>query len=198
MTEQAIGTALLAILLLGWAALADLARCRIPRPAGYGMLGLAAGTLAVDQRWVGLAAFLLTLWCSRGGVWWRLLVGVLAVSLPAAGWQLLPLWTGLLAVGEAFRRGWLGGGDAQLALGLVALRPERWVVLVLAAVTVLAGVLVMVARGGGLVGGWKRMLAVSRRLGQPPDGEAVRSPYGVVVLTAGVLALWALPVLEVW
>jgi len=198
MSEQTVFPALLATLLLGWAALADLERRRIPRPAGYGLLLLGAGTLALDRCWLGLACFLLTLWCTRGGAWWRLLVVGLAVSLPAAGGRLLPLWTGLLAVGEAFRRGWLGGGDAQLAFGLVALAPGRWVVLVLAAVTVLAGVLVMVARGGGLAGGWTRMLAVSRMLGQPPDGEAVRSPYAVVVLAAGVLALWVLPGLAVW
>ena len=187
----------LATVLLLWAAVSDVCDRRVPRLAGYGMLGLGSLALLGSRSWIALGCYVLGIWCSRGGIWKEILVVGFLFSLLAAGLQLAPLLFGMILTVAAFWRGWLGGGDAQLAFGLLALGRGWWMLILLCGVTALTGMVVLIVkyRGSERIG--RRIRQVLAALHHEPDAEAIRTPWALQALAAGILYLWVLPFLEV-
>ena len=84
---------------------------------------------------------------------WRLPVFVLALLLLSNDLGSLPFFIGILYILAIFEVGWFGGGDPQLAFGLVALGRDWWILAYLFGGTILYGFAVMFRRhgfGGGL------------------------------------------------
>ncbi len=181
---------------LVWAALSDWKTLRIPRVAGWGVLAAGLVSLLAHGLWLeALLLFGVVLASSFRGTGPFLIVlilgGVLLANHPAS----LPLVVGLAYVFLAFRLGWLGGGDAQLALGLLAIARDWWMPALLFGVYGLLSLGVVLARRGP-AGAVRRLVWVGRHLDQAEiDTEAVRVPWAVVAGICGLGYLWLLPVL---
>ncbi|MEW6567696.1 MAG: hypothetical protein AB1449_05930 [Chloroflexota bacterium] len=185
-----IAVAVLGSAALAWAAAADVKTRKIPAPAGFGMLGLGLLVLLVEKWYVGAAYFVVTIWCTRGKGWQYLLLVGSAVMLWAYQWQSAPLVVGVLLVAMIFWMKWFGGGDAQLAMGLVGVGHD-WLVLGLVfGLTILVGIAMTVARRGSVTEGARRLVWVARNLSAEPDGDALRTPWAVIAAGAGVVYLW--------
>ncbi len=175
---------------LVWAALSDLRTRLIPAAPGFGMLAAGLVSLWLHQLWLESLFYVAALWGSRGGVW-RLPTSVLAVVLVAKGGGALPFAAGVLYVLALFRLGWFGGGDAQLAFGLMALARDWWILGYLFGGTILLGLVVMSA-GRGVRGGAQRFCYVLRHLDAPDEG-AVKVPWGVLAAMGGLSYIWVAP-----
>jgi len=184
------GAAMLGTGLLAWAALADARTRKVPVAAGLGMLGLGLVVL-VREGWVfGAAYYLLAIWCTRGGAWRYVLIAASGVMLWLYPWEAAPFVLGVLFVSTLFWMKWFGGGDAQLAIGLIGIGHD-WVVLgLLFGLTILASFALTIVRQGGVVQGAKRMAWVARHLGEDADAQAIRTPWAIVAAVAGVSYLW--------
>jgi Flp pilus assembly protein protease CpaA len=181
----ALGTAALA-----WAAGADVKTREIPAPAGFGMLGLGVLVLLLEKWYVGAAYFVLAIWCTRGKGWQYLLLVGSAVMLWAYQWQAAPLVVGVLLVTMIFRMKWFGGGDAQLAMGLVGVGHDWLVMGLVFGLTILVGIVTVIVRRGSVTEGARRLLWVARNLNAQPDSDAIRTPWAVVAAIGGVAYLW--------
>ena len=184
-----IGVAVLGTALLAWAAAADARTREVPMLAGLGMLGLGLVVL-LREGWIGAAYYLVAIWCTRGGIWRFVLGAASVVMLLLYTWEAAPLVLGVLFVSTLFWMKWFGGGDAQLAIGLIGIG-RNWLVLgLLFGLTILVGVALMIIRQGGVVQGAKRMAWVARHLGEEADAQAIRTPWAVVAAVVGVSYLW--------
>ena len=184
-----IGVAVLGTALLAWAAAADARTRKVPMLAGLGMLGLGLAVL-LREGWIGAVYYLVAIWCTRGGIWRFVLGAASVVMLLLHSWETAPLVLGVLFVSTLFWMKWFGGGDAQLAIGLIGIGHD-WVVLgLLFGLTILVGVALMIIRQGGVVQGAKRMAWVARHLGEDADAQAIRTPWAIVAAVAGVSYLW--------
>jgi len=184
-----IGVAVLGTALLAWAVAADARTRKVPMLAGLGMLGLGLAVL-LREGWIGAAYYLVAIWCTRGGIWRFVLGAASVVMLLLYTWEAAPFVLGVLFVSTLFWMKWFGGGDAQLAIGLIGIGHD-WVVLgLLFGLTILVGVALMIIRQGGVVQGAKRMAWVARHLGEEADAQAIRTPWAVVAAVAGVSYLW--------
>ncbi len=183
----ALGTALLV-----WAANVDSRTRKIPVAAGFGMLGLGLAVLVRDGGAIPFWAmyYLLAIWCTRGGVWQAVLVVASIGILWAFEWEAAPLVLGITFVSLLFWRKWFGGGDSQLAFGLMGIGHDWLVLALLFGLTIVLGVGLTIIRQGGVQQGVKRLVSVARRLGGEPDSEAIRTPWGIVAAVAGVSYLW--------
>jgi len=164
MTEVTIEhfLAVLATVALVWAAVRDVRTNLIPCIAGFGILAIGLGYLLLNTLCLESAFFLAAIWGSRGGVW-RLPVLILAFLLLAKGVESTPFVIGILYVMAIFELGWFGGGDSQLAFGLVALGRDWWILAYLFGGTILVGLTeIFLRRGFG--GGFKRFWWVLRNL----------------------------------
>jgi hypothetical protein len=185
-----IGVAVAGTGLLAWAAVEDARRRKIPVAAGFGTLLLGLAVLVEASLYTWAAYYLLAIWCTRGGVWRYVLVAasVLMVFLyPGEG---LPLVVGVLFVATLFWMKWFGGGDAQLATGLIGIGHDWKVLGMVFGLTIVVGVLLTIVRRGGVAAGLRRLAWVAGHLGESPDKEAIRTPWGIVAAIAGVSYLW--------
>lgn len=156
------------------------------------MLGLGLAALIKEGWWIPFFAvyYLLAIWCTRGGVWQYVLLIASAGMLWAFGWEAAPLVVGILFVSFSFWNGWFGGGDSQLAFGLIGIGHDWYVLVLLFGMTILLGVILTMVQRGGVKQGAQRLLSVAKRLGEEPDSEAIRTPWGIVAAIAGVSYLW--------
>ena len=183
----ALGTALLV-----WAAIVDSRTRKIPVAAGFGMLGLGLAVLVRDDGVIPFWAmyYLLAIWCTRGGVWQIVLVVASIGMLWAFEWEAAPLVLGITFVSLLFWRNWFGGGDSQLAFGMIGIGHDWLVLALLFGLTIVFGVGLTIIHRGGIQQGVQRLASVVRRLGESPDSEAIRTPWGIVAAIAGVSYLW--------
>jgi len=179
------GTALLA-----WAALTDARTRKIPVAAGLGVLGVGLAVLVWERWYLGALYYLIAIWSTRGGVW-RYVVGAASlVMLWTNGWEAVPFVIGVLFVALLFWMKWFGGGDAQLAVGLIGIGHD-WVVLgVLFGLTILVGLVLTVVRQGGVGEAARRMVWVARHMSEPADEQAIHTPWAIVAAIAGASYLW--------
>jgi len=175
---------------LVWAAVRDVHSNLIPHVAGFGILAIGLAYLMINSLWLESAFFLAAIWGSRGGVW-RIPILILAVFLLAKGLGSIPFVVGILYVLAIFELGWFGGGDAQLAFGLVALGRDWWILAYLFGGTILLGLTVIFLRRGSK-NGLKRLWWVISNLGSP-DREAVRFPWAVLASMGGLAYIWVFP-----
>ena len=154
------------------------------------MLGLGLVSLVRESWSIGALYYLLAIWCTRGGIWWFVLGAASVGMLGLYMWEAVPFVLGVAFVSTLFWMKWFGGGDAQLAIGLIGVGHD-WVMLTLLfGLTILLGVFLTVVRQGGVVQGAKRMAWVARHLGGEADEQAIRTPWAVVAAIAGVSYLW--------
>jgi hypothetical protein len=181
----ALGTTLLV-----WAAIVDSRTRKIPVAAGFGMLGLGLAVLVKEGWYLWAAYCLLAIWCTRGGIWQPVLVAASIGMLWAFEWEAAPLVLGITFVSLLFWQNWFGGGDSQLAFGLIGIGHDWLILAFLFGLTIVLGVGLTIIKQKGVRQGVKRMVYVARRLGEKPDSEAIRTPWGVVAAVAGVSYLW--------
>ncbi len=184
----------LASLTLLWAAYSDVRSRRVPLPAGWGMLAIGLVVLLLQGEWLQ-ALFCLSILLGsnfRGAI--PLLgmagIGILTLANQPAS---LPLVVGMGYALFAFRLGWLGGGDAQLALGLIAIGQDWQMLLSLFGVYTVLGLLVILFQRG--VGGTVRRLSwvAAHWDAAETDPAAIRIPWAVVAAVGGWAYLWLLP-----
>jgi hypothetical protein len=176
--------------LLVWAAVEDVRRRKVPVIAGFGMLLLSLIVLVVQSWYIWAAYFVIAVWCTRGGIWKYVLVAASLVMVWLYPWDALPIVAGVLFVSTLFWMKWFGGGDAQLAMGLVGIGHD-WIVLgILFGLTIVVGIVLTIVRRGGVVEGAKRLAWVAGHLGERADAEAIHTPWGIVAAVAGVTYLW--------
>jgi hypothetical protein len=178
--------------LLLWAAVTDYRTRKIPVVAGFGMLGLGLAVLIIERELIPFFAlyYLLAIWCTRGGAWQYVLLAASAGMVGAFGWDAGPLVGGVLFVSYAFWNGWFGGGDSQLAFGLIGIGHDWFILGMLFGLTILLGVFLTIKKQGGVKQGMQRLLSVARRLGEEPDDDAIRTSWGIVAAIAGLSYLW--------
>lgn len=186
--------AVVGTVLLVWGAVADAKWRKIPVLAGFGMLGLGLIVLLAEGLYAWAAYYLVAIWCTRGGIWRYVLGGASLVMLLVAGWEVLPLVVGVLLVATLFWMRWFGGGDSQLAVGLIGIGHDWLVVGMMFGLTIVVAIVLSVRRRGGVVPAARRLAWVARSLNRPPDEDAIQTPWGIIAAVAGVgyLWLWAL------
>jgi hypothetical protein len=182
--------AVLASASLVWAAVKDVRTRHVSRIAGFGILVIGLGHLFLNSLWLESSFFLTAIWGSRGGVW-RVPVLVLAVVLLSDDFSSLPYVLGILYILVIFDWGWFGGGDAQLAIGLIALGRDWWILAYLFGGTILLGLALMFRRRG-LAGGFERFWFVLNNL-EEPDEEAIQLPWAVLASAGGLAYIWLFP-----
>ncbi len=176
---------------LAFAASHDWKTRRVPTAVGFGMLGIGLGFLVLGKDWLGAGFYLAAIWGSRGG-FWRVPIIVLGIWMVGeGGLASVPLALGVLYTLAIFWLGWFGGGDAQLALGLLALGSDWWILGYLFGGTILLAIVLVVKRRG-LGGAGKRMMHVLRNMSSP-DAEAIRVPWAAIAAAGGILHIWIWP-----
>lgn len=179
-----------------WAAYSDIKTRRVPVVAGFGLLGVGLLFLMAGHLWIHAAFFLLAIWGSRGRKW-GLAVGALGMAVIFLDLSALPFVLGVLFVLFIFWMGWFGGGDAQIALGLMAMASDWWIVAYLFGGSILAAVVLSIVKRGGVVPAMKRLGWVLKNISKEPDQEALRIPWGALAAAAGLVYMWIWPGLEV-
>ena len=177
-----------------WSAVADVRARRVPRMAGWGVLAAGLGALLVGERWLGALLYISLIAGSgyRGSLPVLGLGGLGAIAIANTA-DSTPLAVGLGYVFIMFRLRWLGGGDAQLAMGLVAIARDWMMLGYLFGVYILVAVVVMLARRG-LAGSARRWRWVAGHLaGAESDPEAIRVPWAAFACLGGWAYLWLLP-----
>ena len=77
-----------------------------------------------------------------------------------------------------------------MAFGLIGIGHDWFILTMLFGLTILAGVILAIRKQGGVEQGVRRLISVARRLGEPPDDEAIRTPWGIIAAIGGVSYLW--------
>ena len=172
-----------------WAAVGDFRKRKIPRVAGFGLLLIGLIFLLINQMWLEAVFYLTAIWGSRGG-WWIVLYVLIAIGVVYRELDSLPLVVGILFVLSMFEYGWFGGGDSQVAFGLVAIASDVWMVLYLMTGAVVLVFVLNIFREGGILGAIKRFVFT---LKNPPDESALRTPWTVSALMVGLVYLWVWP-----
>jgi len=175
---------------LVWAAVRDVQSKLIPQLSGFSILTIGLGYLILNAAWLEIVFYLAAIWGSRGGVW-RLPILVLAILLLAQDVGKAPFVIGILYVLAIFKLGWFGGGDAQLAIDLMAIGRDWWILGYLFGGTILVGLTVIFLRRG-FGGGFKRFWWVLRNLNSP-DREAIRFPWAIIASLGGLAYIWVFP-----
>jgi Flp pilus assembly protein protease CpaA len=165
----------------------------IPHIASLDVLAIGLGYLLLNDQWLESAFYLSAIWGSRGGMW-RLPILMLAVLLLAQGLESFPFVIGVLYVLAIFELGWFGGGDSQLAFGLVAIGRDWRILSYLFRGTILLAFVMMFCKHG-FVSGLKRSLWVSRNM-RSPDWEAIKLPWAILVSLGGLTYIWVFPGLK--
>ncbi len=173
-----------------WAAVSDVRSRLIPRAAGFGVLALGLLYLLLGGFYLEGAFYLAAIWGSRGGLW-RIAVLALGVMVWAQSPAMISFVLGILYVLTIFGLGWFGGGDAQLAFGLLAMARDGWILAYLFGGTIVLGLSMMLLRRGPK-GGIQRLWWVLRHL-HSPDAEAIRFPWAVLASLAGLAYIWVFP-----
>jgi hypothetical protein len=184
----------LVTLLLIWAAWVDIRTRQIPVIAGYGILTLGLIVLLLNQLWIEAVYYALAIWCTSGGVWKTVLSIASLILVFIRGEEVIPLVLGVLIVAIFFWMNRFGGGDSQLAIGLIGVGHDWPVLAFLAGTTILAW-LIIVFRKHGITSGLKRMAFVFQRIDEQADADAIRTPWAVIALIGGTLYLWVWPYL---
>ncbi len=183
---------IMASLALGWAALSDVRTRKIPFIAGIGLLFIGLLFLIKERLWIEVIFFTVVIWGSRGGIWYVLIAGVAAFILlnsPAS----TPFVLGMLFVLFIFAMGWFGGGDSQVAFGLVAIARDWWMLGYLFGGTIFVAIVLSVVKRGGIKGAAERLWWLSRHMKEAPDEEALRTPWAVLASAAGLVYIWLWP-----
>jgi len=176
-----------------WAAIGDIRQRKIPKPAGLGLLVIGLVFLLINEMWLEAVFYLSAIWGSRGG-WWPVLYILFAVILVYRDLDSLPFVVGILYVLSLFELGWFGGGDAQVAFGLIAIAADWWIVIYLIMGANILAIVLNIIREGGVMGAIKRLRWA---LKNPPDESALRTPWVVLAMTVGLIYLWIWPGLSV-
>ncbi len=187
-----IGLYVLASAALIWAAYSDIKTRRVPLVAGFGLLGVGLLFLLIGHLWIHAAFFLLAIWGSRGKAW-SVPVAALGAAVLIIDLSALPFVIGVMFVLFIFWMGWFGGGDAQLALGLMAMANGWWMVAYLFGGTILVAVVLSIIERGGVVPAMRRLFWVLKNIGEEPDQEALRIPWGVLAAASGLVYMWIWP-----
>lgn len=116
---------------------------------------------------------------------------VFAIPLFLQGSEMIALAVGLLFVLAIFEKGWLGGGDAQLAFGLIALARDWLMIMYLLGGTILLAA-IMVTRDRGFQGAVKRLRWVITNLDSPYE-EAIRIPWALIAAVGAIVHFWLFP-----
>lgn len=189
MVERALLIA--ASVALAWAASNDFKTRRVPVATGIAMLAIGAIFLSIGKHWLPLVFYIAAIWGSRGGIW-RVPVFVLAILVVGqGGLGVAPLAVGILYALAIFWLGWFGGGDAQLAFGLVALGQDWWILTYIFGGTILLAIVLLVVRRG-ISGAGKRIQHVLANL-DSPDEEAIRVPWAIIAAFGGIVHIWFWP-----
>jgi Flp pilus assembly protein protease CpaA len=176
-------------LALIWAATGDIRNRKIPKPAGFGLLVIGLVFLLIHKMWLEAIFYLAAIWGSRGG-WWRILYILLAIILVYRDLDSLPLVVGILYVLGMFELGWFGGGDAQIAFGLVAIAADWWIVIYLLIGANILVIVLSIIRERSVVGAVKRIWWAVKN---PPDERALKTPWVVFAAAVGLIYLWIWP-----
>ena len=182
----------LTTVLLIWAARFDYMTRKIPRGAGFSLLAIGLFVLLWKQLWIEALYYVIAIWCTSGGIWALVLIMASLATVFAHGESSIPLVLGIVLVSVFFWVHWFGGGDAQLAIGLIGIGHD-WTVLALLAGATIFLMILLVFRRHGIMGGLKRLQHVFLNLGARPDVYAIRTPWAVIALVAGILYLWLWP-----
>ena len=179
---------------LVWSAVADARTRRVPRAAGWGVLAGGLAALLVGERWLEALLYAgVVLASGYRGMLPALALCALGLLVVASGMGSFPLVVGLGYVLLTFRLGWLGGGDAQLALGLIGLAGDWLMLGYLFGVYIVVALLFVLARRG-LAGSARRWAWVAGHLGEAAgDPEAIRVPWAAFACLGGWAYLWLLP-----
>ncbi len=178
--------------LLIWAARLDLMTRKIPRGAGFGVLAIGLFVLLWNQLWIEALYYVLAIWCTSGGVWTLLLILASLATAFVRGGDSIPLVLGLVIISVFFWMHWFGGGDAQLAIGLIGIGHD-WAILAFLVGATIISMIFLVFRRHGVTEGLKRLHQVFRNLAAKPDAHAIRTPWAVIAMIAGILYLWLWP-----
>lgn len=185
----------LATLLLLWAAWIDVRTRKIPVIAGYGILALGLIVLLWNHLWIETIYYVLAIWCTSGGIWKAILSIASLIMIIIRGEVVIPFVLGILVVSIFFWMNRFGGGDSQLAIGLIGVGHDWPVLAFLAGVTIFA-MLFLVIRKHGITSGITRMVIVFKQIDEQADADALHTPWAVIALIAGTLYLWVWPYLN--
>lgn len=177
-----------------WSAVADVRTRRVPRAAGWGVLAIGLLTLLIGQRWLEALLYVgVVLGSSYRGTLPVAGLGGLGLLVITNHPASLPLVVGLGYVLGLFRLRWLGGGDAQLALGLIAVAGDwRMLGYLFGAYVFIAMVVLLLRRG--FTGSVRRWVWVAGHLAEAAgDSEAIRVPWAAFACLGGWVYLWLLP-----
>ncbi len=183
---------ILASLALGWATLSDIRTRKIPFVTGIGLLLIGLFFLIKEGLWLEALFFAVVIWGSRGGIWY-LLIAALAIIVLVNNPVSPPFVLGMLFVLFIFARGWFGGGDSQVAFGLIAIARDWWMVGYLFGGTIIVAIVLSVLKRDGIKGAAERLWWVSRHMKEAPDEEALRTPWAVLASAAGLIYIWLWP-----
>lgn len=175
---------------LTWSALVDLRSRRIPWIAGYGVLSAGLLSLLLSRLWLPAAFYVAAIWATGGGLR-RLPMMLLTVPLFVDERGISPMIMGILFVAAIFEMGWSGGGDAQLAFGLVALARDWWIFMYLFGGTILLALTLVFVRCG-FRAGLKRLWWVAKHL-EATDEAAIHMPWAIIAALGGVAHFWIHP-----
>ena len=101
-----------------------------------------------ERLWLSAAYYVVAIWCTRDGVW-RIVLAVASLALVGVGGEAaVPLVLGALFVSLTFWMKWFGGGDAQLALGLIPIGHDWAVLAFVFGLTLLAGLVLTISGRG--------------------------------------------------
>ncbi len=179
----------LTTVILIWAARFDYMTRKIPRGAGFSILAIGLFVLLWNQYWIEALYYVLAIWCTSGGIWSLVLILASLATIFVRGENSIPLVLGIILASVFFWMHWFGGGDAQLAIGLIGIGHD-WAVLALLAGSTIFLMILLVFRRYGIMGGLKRLQHVLLNLSAKPDAYAIRTPWAMIALIAGILYLW--------
>ena len=185
----------LATVFLIWAARVDYRIRKIPRGAGFGILAIGLFVLLWNQLWVEALFFVIAIWCTSGGIWSLVLILISMATVFLQGEASLPLVLGIVLVSLFFWMRWFGGGDAQLAIGLIGIGHD-WTILALLAGCTILSMGILVFRRYGFSNGIKRVRYVFQHLSAKPDANAIHTPWALIALIVGILYLWFWPLVS--
>jgi Flp pilus assembly protein protease CpaA len=177
-----------------WSAVADMKERKIPYIPGWGLLAIGAVYTWMTESWLP-ALFLISIIIGSMGPWLRLLPTALGITVLFNDMALLPFVAGVMLCWMLFELKWLGGGDTQIALGLLGIGVHGgwWMTFYLFATTAIIGIFVILWTRGAK-GGVKRALEIAGNLsGSANDPQAIKVPWAVIAALAGLTYIWFVP-----